>query len=62
MTNLKPPDGALYVVRWQSDKGDIKHRYFRRHHDAQRYADKLQSYGKTPGVYQSETAWRRVTS
>lgn len=36
---LRPRGGDLYVVRWvKSVRGDVTHRYFRRGHDARRFA------------------------
>lgn len=60
-TKLQPPDGTIYVVRWtNSGRGDTKHKYFRRHHDAAKYLELLTAYCKTAQIFESTTAWAPV--
>ncbi|MQY04127.1 hypothetical protein [Actinomadura macrotermitis] len=61
-TRLTPRAKRIYVVRWiGAGRGDVKHRHFTRHHDAQRYAAKLRGYGKDPAIYTAPLGdWTKV--
>lgn len=63
MHRLTPPDGPLYVVRWiNSGRGDAKHKYFRRHHDALCFLSKLTDLGKDTRLYVTNTDWQDTGS
>lgn len=58
-----PPTGRrVYAVRWrrQGARPDIRMRYFSRRHDAERYADKLERYGKDVSVFVTVASWTEV--
>lgn len=55
---LKPHDGNLWVVRWvRADGRTIKHRYYRREHDARAFYFKLLEVGRDVAVFRSATGW-----
>lgn len=60
---IQPRPGPLYAVRWiRADGWAVKHRYYRRLHDARAFASKLDAGGWQVEVYvQPTTRWRRVS-
>ncbi len=58
---IAPAPGPLYVVRWiRLDGRDVKHRYFRRRHDARAFQAKLRAAGRDARLYQTPTTWRET--
>lgn len=58
---LQPRDGRLWVVRWLTPaRGDAKHRYYRRRHDALTFIDKLADYGRDSKLFVTDTTWSEV--
>lgn len=57
-TRLIPQEGELFVVRWlRQDGRDVRHKYFRRRHDAQAFAARLDRFGKTYAIFSTWARW-----
>lgn len=58
--NLRPRNGQLIVVRFANPtraRGDAEHRYFRRGHDARRFARRLAAQGFPIAVFAARVEW-----
>ena len=55
---LTPTGGYVHVVRWDRlDGHGARQRYYRRMHDAQKFADLLAGRGFNVAVYSSPVDW-----
>jgi hypothetical protein len=53
---IAPISGPLFVVRWiRLDGRDVRHRYYRRLHDAKTFATKLRDAGREARIYRTTT-------
>ncbi len=58
---IAPVDGALYVVRWvRLDGRVVKHRYFRRRHDAKAFQLKLHKVSREARLYKTAATWQET--
>lgn len=55
---LKPRARRLWVVRWIEAGGrNVKHRYYAREHDADRFLASLHAGGWTADIYLTRCEW-----
>ncbi len=60
-SRVAPTVGPLYVVRWiRLDGRDVRHRYYRRQHDAKAFQAKLRAAGREARIYRTPTTWQEV--
>lgn len=62
MTAMRPTGRHVYCVRWrrQGARGDVGVRYFARQADAEKYATKLDRWGKDARIYVTAATWAEV--